>query len=75
MFYVIEMQTNADETGVGTLTTFKTKNEALSKYHTILQYAAISEVPIHAAACLNEDGVLIKRESFDHREEPENNKE
>ena len=75
MFYVIEMQTNADETGAGILTTHKTKNEALSKYHKILQFAAVSEVPIHAAACLDEEGALIKRESFDHRDEPEKSKE
>ena len=70
MFYVIELQTTTDESGAGILTSHKTRNEALSKYHNVLQYAAVSEVPVHAAVCVDEEGNLIAREAFDHRNKP-----
>lgn len=64
MFFVIELQTNQDGTA-GILTwTYPTKNEALSKYHTILSFAAVSDLPVHSAVVIDEQGRQIAREAF-----------
>ena len=64
MFFVVELQTNKDGTAAHLVTQHATKNEALSKYHDILHYAAISELPVHAAVVLDEQGRQIAREAF-----------
>ncbi len=66
MFYVIETQQNAD--GTASILTFQqqTQNEALSKWHEVLHYAAISTVYIHSCCVLNEELKVIARESYRH---------
>ena len=44
---------------------------AESKYHSVLAAAAVSSVDVHSAALLNESGLCIKHESYDHTPEPE----
>lgn len=68
MFSIIELQTINDET-VHIYQTAPTREEAMSKYHTVLASAAISDVDYHACVVLNEDGVSIARESYQHIEE------
>lgn len=70
MYIVIELQT--DKTSSVLATAYADRFEAESKYHTILAAAAKSQVPIHSAAMLTEEGELIKHDSYDHREEVEN---
>lgn len=66
MYIVIEIQTNADGT-VGTIITQWDKlRQAESKFHAILAYAAASEMPVHAAALLTNDGLLLRNESYMH---------
>lgn len=70
-YIVLEMQTNADGT-VGTIVTQKDdKNDALSTFYSILASAAISSVPVHTAVVLTNNGVMLKMETFDHRESEE----
>ena len=72
-YIVIEMQTNNSQTSVLTQTK-ATVNEAEQAYHTILAAAAVSRVPTHSAAMLNERGQLVKYECYVHEEpaqEPE----
>ncbi len=69
MYIVIEIQTNADGT-VGTIITqWNNLQQAESKFHNILAYAAASELPVHAAALLTNDGLLLRNESYTHGEE------
>lgn len=67
MYIVIEIQT--DKTSAVLATAYADRFDAESKYHTILASAAKSSVPIHSASMLTEDGMLIKNDSYNHREE------
>lgn len=67
MFIVIELQ-KSDTLSVLS-DTYETRNQAEQKYHTVLAYAAVSEIPKHSAVLLDEDGTFIKSESFEHEEE------
>ena len=80
MYTVIELQTWPD----GTLHAIETPdvghdpnktdeenlNEALSEYYRILQYAAISKNPVHAAVVMRNDGVQVAGQCFKHEAEP-----
>lgn len=71
MFIVLEMQTNKDGT-VGVIpTAYQNENEAKSKYHHILSVASVSEVPIHTAFILTNDGYVVQSECFRHEVESE----
>ena len=71
MYLVIEIQTNDDETVGNIITVHATRAEAESKYHTVLAYAALSELPYHAAVLMQHDGLLIERRCYTHLTEPE----
>ena len=64
MYIVLEIQ---GESVIAS--TYEDGAEAENKYHTILAYAAKSQVPVHAAAMLNENGALIKHEYYVHATE------
>ena len=64
MFLVMEIQKG--NTASNIVTSHETRNDAENKYHTILAYAAISDIPKHAAVMLSEDGDYIKHECFEH---------
>lgn len=68
MFSIIELQTKKGKTA-HLYSTAKTYEEAMSKYHTVLAAAAISEVDIHACLVVNEQGGTIAREDYTHIEE------
>ena len=64
MFIVVEIQKN--DTVATLASTHETRNEAENKYHTVLAYAAVSTLPKHGAVMLDEDGIYIKSECFEH---------
>lgn len=66
MFIVLEIQS-----GNVIASTYPDGADAENKYHTILAYAAKSDIPVHAAAMLNENGALIKHEYYVHAQEVE----
>ena len=68
MYSIIELQTTNGQTA-HLYQTAPTKEEAMSKYHLVLAAAAISSVDYHACVVLNECGVQIARESYEHIEE------
>lgn len=70
MFIVLEIQSTAESSSVIT-NTYQDGADAENKYHTILAYAAKSQVPVHSAVMLNEMGTQIKNEYYIHRQEPE----
>lgn len=65
-YLVIEIQTKTDGTVGNIVSSFDTENEAWSKYHDILHYAAVSTLPLHSAVLLTNDGNLIDQKCFRH---------
>ena len=65
MFIVIELQTTNGQTA-HIVTTHTTREEAESKFHLILSSAAVSTIPIHAAAILDEFGCILANGSYIH---------
>ena len=65
MFFVIETQVNGGQ-GSALVTTHATRNEAESKFHQILQYAAVSQVQKHGAIVMTEDCVLLLHSCYEH---------
>lgn len=68
MYYIIEIQEQANGTGtiVTPIKTSTEKNDALSKYHGLLMYAAISQVFRHTVAIIDGSGQYIARETYTH---------
>ncbi len=67
MYIVLEIQENEYGADPATLV-FKseTKNEALSKWHEILKFAAVSTLYRHSAVILDTEGKTVARESYMH---------
>lgn len=65
MFFVIETQVN-NGTGSALVTTYEDRNQAESKFHQILQYAAVSEVEKHGAVILTDDCIQVKYQCYEH---------
>lgn len=65
-YVVIEFQTAADGTVSYLISTYTSRNEAESKYHTILSFAATSSVPSHTAVLTTNEGQLIERKTYRH---------
>ena len=66
MYFVIEIQTNADGTKGTIVDSYDSRNDAMAKYHTVLAAAAVSSVLVHACTVLTREGVQIAHESFTH---------
>jgi hypothetical protein len=66
MYYIVEIQENADGTGAMLTYTAPTENEAESKWHDILKYAAISTVYKHTAVIMDNVGRYKQRGSYTH---------
>lgn len=69
MFYICEIQTNKDGTGAHIMSTAPTLNEAESKYHQILSYAAVSTLTCHAAIIFDEKGYTQMSRFYEHEQE------
>lgn len=69
-YLVIEIQKNADGTVGNFVWAYTSINEAESKFHSVLAYAAVSTVQVHSCALLNESGYCIKSQSYTHLPEP-----
>ena len=65
-FIVVEIQTAGDGTTSVLTDSFDNIDAAYNKYYTILAYAAISTIPVHAASIINNNGILWESKSFDH---------
>ena len=65
-YLVIELQKLKDGMLSQLCTAYTDRSVAEQKYHQILGFAAVSDVPIHTAVILSEEGNLIKKESYRH---------
>lgn len=59
MYYILEIQKNAVGNYAHLVQSATTRNEAESKFHQVLAAAAISGLPLHSAALLTEDGLIL----------------
>ena len=69
MYIVIELQTNADGSVSNLVWAFSSKEQAFSKYHAVLSAAAVSALPVHAAVILDNKGLQIVAQAFEHEVE------
>lgn len=65
-YIVMELQTNANGVVGNFIFTYADRNEAESKYHQILGFAAVSTVAVHTAVLMTNDGQLIERRAYRH---------
>lgn len=68
MFFVVEVQNN-NGAGATLVTTFTDRNQAESKFHEILKYAAVSSLTKHGAVVMTDDCVTILNKCYEHGEE------
>ena len=71
MLIVLEIQKNKDKVSIIS-NQYEEINTAENKYHTILAYAAVSDVEVHTAMIINEYGLVVKSEQYEHKEAIEN---
>lgn len=66
MFIVIELQKNENGTVGNIVTEHSTQAEAESKYHAILAAAAVSNLPVHSAVIVSEEGFPLMHQCYKH---------
>ena len=66
MYIVVETQTNGNSTDIVTPATYTDRNEAESKFHTVLAAAAVSSVEKHACIVFTEEGFPVMHECYKH---------
>ena len=64
MYVVIEIQTF--DTTATIVNQYENKNVAESRFHHILTAAAISNVPVHSAVMMTDEGVWLRSECYRH---------
>lgn len=64
-YIVIEFQSDGEHTNILT-NSYAHRNEAESKYYTILSVAAVSNVLQHGAFLLDDEGSFVKSDYFKH---------
>ena len=64
MYIVMEIQNSGT---VATLVSqYADKNQAESKFHTVLAAAAVSQVPVHSAVLMTDEGIWLRSECYKH---------
>lgn len=65
-YIVIELQKNAEGQVSNIVTEHSTLAEAESKYYSILASAAVSNIPVHSAIIVSEEGFPVKNNCYKH---------
>lgn len=65
-YIVIELQRLASGAVANLVTSYDSRLQAESKYHTVLAAAAVSSVPAHSAIIVDECGNLIDSKCYIH---------
>lgn len=66
MFIVIELQKNENGAVTNIVTEHSTQEEAESKYYAVLSAAAVSDVPVHSAIIVSEEGFPLMHQFYKH---------
>ena len=67
MYIVVELQKNAEGVVSNIVTSHETLAEAESKYYSVLATAAVSEIPVHSAIIVSEEGFPVRHECYKHQ--------
>ncbi len=70
-YIILETQTNNGTTAIVPPVAFTDRNEAESRYHSVLASAAVQTVEEHAAIMITNDGCVIRNECYRHEPQPE----
>lgn len=65
-YIVIELQKNKEGQVSNIVTRHDNLAEAESKFYSILAYAAVSEIPVHSAIIVSEEGFPVKNNCYKH---------
>ena len=65
VFLVIEIQSDGEKAAT-LINSYTDRNQAESKFHAILQAAAVSSVKIHSAILMTDTGKTLKSEAYSH---------
>ena len=66
MFIVIELQKNESGSVANIVTEHSTQAEAESKYYSTLAAAAVSNLPVHSAVIVSEEGFPLMYQCYKH---------
>ena len=66
MYIVIELQKSADGAVSNIVNSYNSLEEAESKYYSILAAAALSQIPVHSAIIVSEEGFPVKHQCYKH---------
>lgn len=66
MYFVCEIQKQQGGTASYIMTQHETRQEAESKFHQILSYAAVSTLETHSAVILDEEGTAQANQFYHH---------
>ena len=66
MYIVIELQKNAEGQVANLVTSHNTLAEAESKFYSILASAAVSNIPVHSAIIVSDEGFPVKYNCYKH---------
>ena len=69
-YVVVEIQTYEGSAPATLVTTFTDRAQAESDYYRVLAAAAVSPVPKHAAALLDDTGFCLMRAGYDRTPSP-----
>jgi len=67
MYFVIELQTNAGQTG-NLVYSYANRADADSKYYAVLAAAATSQIEKHAAILVSEEGFPLLHQCYIHNQ-------
>lgn len=67
MYIVIELQKDAKGAVSNIVTSYDTLAKAESHYYSILASAAVSNVPVHSAIIVSEEGFPVKHQCYKHQ--------
>lgn len=66
MYIVIELQKSADGVVSNIVTSHNNLAEAESKYYSVLASAAVSQIPVHSAILVSEEGFPVRHQCYKH---------
>ncbi|MDO4974144.1 MAG: hypothetical protein Q4E38_08045 [Eubacteriales bacterium] len=73
MYFIMEIQGNADGSFAHLVTRAPSRLEAESEYHRVLSAAAVSGLPMHSAVLLDATGTALMSQCYTHEPEEEGN--
>ncbi len=64
MYAVLELQKS--DTLAALVDTYIDRSQAEQRFHTVLSYAAVSEIPVHTVLLISDEGYVLKQDSYIH---------